>query len=315
MKSPKREHCSRLRLLTGVGKSKNGALVLAGVKPWENIDMSAATGKRAANRIRMEGEIRRAAKDQLAQVGPANLSLREVARALDVAPSAVYRYVKDRDALLNLLLQDAYNELAKTTLNALAPNSAVPSTVQQSVLEGPLAGDSPLGDDLSGASLSERDSLPGRADLTGRIEQFALVMRQWAIAHPHEWALLYGTPVPGFNADADVTTAPGTRLLRWLAETLVEHAAPRTLPSNELDAAHPLVTFAQEAAVEFSLPIDPQLLVHALHIWHCIIGAVSAEVFAQLGPTPPGLGEHLLRAIVAEAVHGRGPIRHNGTRD
>lgn len=49
---------------------------------------------------------------QLARDGAAALSLRSVARELNVVSSAVYRYVASRDELLTLLIVDAYNDLA-----------------------------------------------------------------------------------------------------------------------------------------------------------------------------------------------------------
>jgi len=56
-------------------------------------------------------EIVRIGREQLATVGPADLSLRAVARELGVVSSAVYRYVASRDELLTLLIVDAYDDL------------------------------------------------------------------------------------------------------------------------------------------------------------------------------------------------------------
>ena len=49
-------------------------------------------------------------------------------------------------------------------------------------------------------------------------------MRSWAIANPHEYALLYGSPVPGYAAPQD-TIDPATRVYAALAEPLRD-AAP-----------------------------------------------------------------------------------------
>jgi hypothetical protein len=34
--------------------------------------------------------------------------------------------------------------------------------------------------------------------------------RGWALAHPHDWALIFGSPVPGYAAPHD-TIRPATR--------------------------------------------------------------------------------------------------------
>src|ERR1044072_4750287 len=50
---------------------------------------------------------------QLAEVGPAALSVRQIARDLEMASSAVYRYFPSRDALLTALLIQAYDALGQ----------------------------------------------------------------------------------------------------------------------------------------------------------------------------------------------------------
>ena len=79
-----------------------------------------AGGIRAANRARLEGEILRLGREHLAQVGPAALSLRAIARDLGMASSAVYRYVASRDELLTLLIIESYDAMADAVEAALA---------------------------------------------------------------------------------------------------------------------------------------------------------------------------------------------------
>lgn len=74
---------------------------------------------RAENRAHMEAEILRLGRAQLENRGPSDLSLREIARSLGVASSAIYRYVADRDTLITLLIVEAYDELADTVEAAL----------------------------------------------------------------------------------------------------------------------------------------------------------------------------------------------------
>jgi len=119
----------------------------------------------------MTEEIKTIARRHLASDG-ANLSLRAVARDLGVVSSALYRYFASRDELLTALIIDAYNA---------------------------------MGDAVEAAD----DALP-RADLEGRWLAIAHGIREWALAQPHEYALIYGSPVPGYQAPQD-TVGPATR--------------------------------------------------------------------------------------------------------
>jgi len=124
-----------------------------------------STLRTARDRARSEvtRQILDTARAHLADHGAAGLSLRAVARDLGLVSSAVYRYVASRDALLTLLIVDAYDSLG----------DAVDRAVD--------AAGSPRAKWLAAA----------------------LGIRSWADAHHHEYLLLYGTPVPGYAAPAD----------------------------------------------------------------------------------------------------------------
>src|SRR5688572_13031102 len=140
-----------------------------------------ASGVRARARAQMRTEILDAAREQVATQGVGNLSLRAVARELDMASSAVYRYFENRDVLLTALIVDAYDSLGEAVERAEA---AVP-----------------------------------RADLPGRWAAIARTVRSWALEHPSLYALVYGSPVPGYAAPPD-TIGPATRVTRLLATLL-----------------------------------------------------------------------------------------------
>jgi len=112
----------------------------------------------ARERVRAEltADIADAARRQLAEVGAAALSLRAVARELGMVSSAVYRYFPSRDDLLTRLIIDGYDDLGATAEAADRP-SALP---------------------------------------TERWLAVCRAVRGWAKAHPHEYALLYGSPSP-----------------------------------------------------------------------------------------------------------------------
>src|SRR5688500_11648060 len=120
---------------------------------------------RARVRAQMTDEIKAIARQHLASDG-ANLSLRAVARDLGVVSSAIYRYFASRDDLLTALILDADNS---------------------------------LGAAVEAADVAARADRDGD-DLTGRWLAVCHAVRDWALAAPHEYALVYGSPVPGYRA-------------------------------------------------------------------------------------------------------------------
>ncbi|MEM7288279.1 MAG: TetR/AcrR family transcriptional regulator, partial [Actinomycetota bacterium] len=143
---------------------------------------------RAAARELLTSQILETARSHLVERGAGELSLRAVARELGMASSAVYRYFPSRDALLTALIIDAYDALGQTA--------------------------------------EEADAAVDRDDHLGRWRAIAHAVRGWALAHPHEYALIYGTPVPGYEAPEDTQQSSG--LLSWLKnfQELLSHTAP-----------------------------------------------------------------------------------------
>ena len=199
----------------------------------------------------------------LAEQGAAALSLRAVTRELGMVSSAVYRYVDSRDELLTLLLVDAYTEQA----------DAVDAAVSA-------AGEEPWHE---------------RAVVAG------LAFRAWAVAEPARYALLYGSPVPGYAAPPERTTEPGTRVVRTLIGILAEGVVrgevsdegPVPLPAGRLAADLSAV------AAETGFPGGPAVMARGVAMWATLVGATSLEVFGQYGAgtftTPEALLEHQLR--------------------
>ncbi|GAA2069995.1 TetR/AcrR family transcriptional regulator [Williamsia deligens] len=193
---------------------------------------------RADARAEMAADILRIARDHLVAHGPAGLSLRAVARDLGVVSSAVYRYVRSRDELLTLLVVDAYTELADTV----------------------------------DAAITETD------DPRDRIVDAGTAMRAWAIAEPARWALLYGTPVAGYEAPGETTTGPGTRVMATLVACAAQLTAAPVLP-----VPTGLHTDFDSIRTEFDTDITDAAMVRALSLWSVIVGAISSEVFGQYG--------------------------------
>jgi AcrR family transcriptional regulator len=146
--------------------------------------------------------IKTLALDQLATSAAAELSLRAIARELNLVSSALYRYFPSRNDLITALIVDAYTDLAET-LEATA----------FSAQRGPRR----------------------------RWVETCQALRTWALAAPHRFALIYGSAIPGYTAPAD-TIAPAGRVVQALCAPAVGSraggpAVPRGPLGRQLDDA------------------------------------------------------------------------------
>jgi AcrR family transcriptional regulator len=116
--------------------------------------------------------------------GSAALSLRAIARELGLVSSVIYRYVPSWDELLTLLIEESYNA---------------------------------FGDAVETAETRAR-----RDDVGRRWLSLGRAVRRWAVANPAEWALLCGSPVPGYHAPPERTTAAGSRVPLLLLNLLAD---------------------------------------------------------------------------------------------
>lgn len=195
----------------------------------------------------MIDEIKATARRHLATDG-ANLSLRAVARDMGMVSSALYRYFASRDDLLTALIIDAYNDLGSATESADA-------------------------------------DLTDRSDLRGRWLAICHGARRWALGNPAEYALVFGSPVPGYAAPPDTVIA-ATRTPLALIRVVADGAASGALTapgSDDLpdDVRADLRVIRDEVAP--GLPLS--LLARATLGWTLLFGAVSFELFGRLNNT------------------------------
>jgi AcrR family transcriptional regulator len=184
------------------------------------------------------------ARRQLAAEGAAALSLRSIARELGMVSSAVYRYVDSRDELLTRLIVESYDS---------------------------------LGDAAEAAAMATA----GRTDAERWVDT-ALAIRAWALARPHEYMLLYGTPVPGYAAPDD-TVAPGTRVTFALLSIVREAAAAGRLssPAVEAEPPAPLSSELERLATIVALPVAPSIMLATLAAWAQLFGLLGFELSNQ----------------------------------
>lgn len=205
----------------------------------------AISGARARARAEVRAAILATASSHVAEHGAAALSLRAVARDLGMVSSALYRYFPGRDELLTALIVDAYDSLGAHTEDAVDASRALP---------------------------------PAQ-----RWIDAALAIREWAVSQPHAYALLYGTPVPGYTAP-DATVDPGTRVSRALVR-IVRDAARDDL----LDAREPGTNTVSDATAdsfvwlrrELDVDVTDEILLALLLAWTQLFGLLTFELFGQ----------------------------------
>lgn len=203
-----------------------------------------APSLRARIRSELTEEIKAVARRRLAADG-ANLSLRAVARDLGMVPSALYRYFPSRDDLLTALIVEAYQAIAEAA--------------RQAEIKVP------------------------RTDLRARWLAVGHAVRDWALAHPAEYGLLYGSPVPGYSAPQE-TVAPASSVIFILVE-IAASAAPAEVP---LAAPLPepvradLRRLIDQHGGRIGRRIGEALLERVFAGWTHLYGLVSFEVFGRL---------------------------------
>ncbi|MFI9355317.1 TetR/AcrR family transcriptional regulator [Streptomyces lydicus] len=207
--------------------------------------MTAIRGARERARGEITEAIKAEARRQLAEEGAAKLSLRAVARALGMASSALYRYFPSRDDLLTALIIDAYNALGEAAESALG------------ALRGPDA---------------KRPAARWLALCHG--------VRDWALAHPHEYALIYGSPVPGYRAPSTTTEAAARVGLALIGVVRDAHAAGALKEPAE-PLPDPVVADALALGAELGVELPAAVLARLIGAWAQLFGLLSFELFGQ----------------------------------
>ncbi|MFF4503433.1 TetR/AcrR family transcriptional regulator [Streptomyces sp. NPDC001401] len=202
--------------------------------------MSTAHSARARARIEVTAAIKEEARRQLAAEGAAKLSLRAVARELGMVSSALYRYFPSRDDLLTALIIDAYDSVGAA---AEAAHTAVADA-------GPVQ----------------------------RWTSVCEAVREWALAHPHEYALIYGSPVPGYTAPD--TTIPAAARVGLVLIGIVREA--RQGPGVALPALPAeLLPEAERMAADFASDLPPAVAPALVAAWAQLFGLIGFELFGQ----------------------------------
>lgn len=145
--------------------------------------MTNTSGARAAAHAQVRTRILEVAREQMHTTGAAQLSMRAVIAEVGMVSSAIYRYFPSRDDLISALIAQSYQALADT---------------------------------LADQEARGRRRAP-RSQFIGLAKRFI----EWATDNPEDFALLYGTPIPGFRA-ANETIEPAARVAAPFFEVVAQ---------------------------------------------------------------------------------------------
>ena len=161
-----------------------------------------------------------------------------------MASSAVYRYFPSRDDLLTALIVDAYDALGEAAESA--------------------------------------DAERPRADLIGRWQAACGAVRTWALAHPHEYALVYGSPVPGYAAP-EATIGPAGRVGVVLCRIVADGVASGAVDGDERRIRASTRRSGPASPRSSGCPPTRPVLVaaRAVHAWTSLFGLINFELFGH----------------------------------
>ncbi len=196
----------------------------------------------------MPSQIKAAARQQMAQQGTAGIALRGIARELGITAPAIYNYFPRLEDLITALIVDAFTDLAEAMEAA----------------------------DV--AVLSDRPA--------DHILALCLAYRAWAMAHPTDFQLIGGNPIPGYQAPEDITIPLARRpflgMFRWFIRAhqtgeLILPADYQTVPPA---MAAGVAAWRQASGIE----VPDALMGLLMSGWARIYGLTALEMYHHLQP-------------------------------
>ncbi|RZU49727.1 TetR family transcriptional regulator [Krasilnikovia cinnamomea] len=205
-------------------------------------------GRRERLRAETVAEIKLTARRHLVAGGPASISLRAVARDMGLTAPAIYRYFANLDALVLDIVTDLFEEL-RTAVEQVAVAYA-------------------------------------EADPVIRIGHMARGFRRWSLAHPAEFALIFGSPVPGITQIGMVcgpVHEAGARFGETFFTVLDEIWRNRPPDEPPPGLSEPTLREVFQPYLELFGDRFPLPLVYLfMAAWTRLYGIVAMEVFGQL---------------------------------
>jgi AcrR family transcriptional regulator len=200
--------------------------------------------RRERKRDATREEILSTAWKQVGETGAVGLSLRGIAREMGVTAPALYRYYKDRDALVTALLMDAFTSFA--------------------------------------ASLEAGRDTCNVDDHKGRFKGMGKAYFQWAVDNPQRYLLLFGTPIQGYLFAEELSPVAQKSFLvlqgvigeAFVAGKLKGEVAALRLPTS--------LKSSYDTLKKFGMPYTGTVTQLALSVWASMHGFASLYLYNYL---------------------------------
>ncbi len=203
-----------------------------------------AQSRRERQRDATREEIMATAWRQIGEQGAAALSLRGIAREMGITAPALYYYYKDRDALVTVLLQEAFNSFSE-------------------------------------ALEAGRDARAGD-DHVGRFRAVSRAYFQWAITNPQRYALLFGTPIQGYMFAKELGPAAQRSFLVLQGVIGEAYAAGKITGDLTMLELPTGLQLQYQVLGKFGMPYDGLVTHLALSVWSMIHGITSLYLYNYL---------------------------------
>lgn len=215
----------------------------------------------------LQEAVKTTAWKQIAESGAPTLRLRAIARELGITAPAIYNYFPDRDALVTALIIDAYLSFGNSQIAAC---NAVPAE-----------------------------------DLAGRLTAIGLAYRKWALAYPQRYQLIFGTPIPGYEAPHEQVLPSAARSLSALLSVVDDLRTAEKLNAVNFPKVEDDFGSSLEIWKEYGDEYDILSLSVAVLIWARVHGLVSLEISQNLPPFGEDgnvLFQYEIEALIREFV-------------
>lgn len=194
-------------------------------------------------------EIKDVARQQMAADGTSALSLRAIATKMGMTAPAIYRYYPSRDDLITALIVDAFNALAD--------------------------------------AVTEAEAQVAPAAYTNRLLAALGAYRSWALAHPTDFQLIYGNPIPGYSAPNDITVPAVVRTFTVIVrviEEAIQAGALTPLPEHK-NLPPTIDRYLTDLIVRDAYHIQVASMYIGMVGWTRIHGIIMLELYGHLGPS------------------------------
>ena len=201
---------------------------------------------KTAQQADLQEAIKNTAWKQIAEFGAATLSLRAIARELGITAPAIYNYFPRRDDLVTALIIDAYTSFGDSQVEA-------------------------------------RDQIPEN-DLAGRLIAIGMAYRAWALGQPQRYQLIFGTPIPGYEAPMDRVLPSAARSLSALVSVVDALRQSGKLNAPDFPVVNENYKYGFDLWKSHGGNYAIESLSVAVLIWARVHGVVSLEIAHNLPP-------------------------------